>query len=307
MRAYCVFENFRKEAIDLIRSNGIKLVINNSKNRPNGEELIFLLKKYDILIIGVSSKITADMLKYIEKPKIIATLSVGLDHIDKEVLDSKLITVVNIKEANSVSVAEHIFSLILALNKRIYESTTLVLKGEGHRNNVYDKPEDISNKILGLIGAGNITKEVIRIARVFNMKIKCHTKNPDKHKELKDLDVEFVSLEDLLKESDIINVSVPLTEETRKLISRDEISIMKPNVTFINTSRTEIVDTEYLMEYADLNKNFYVGLDIDINNYKDILMKYRQNVIVTPHIAGISKQAIARMDLELATRIIDIK
>jgi D-3-phosphoglycerate dehydrogenase len=267
--------------------------------------LIQLLEEYDILIMGVFSKLTADMIEYIKKPKIIATLSVGLDHIDNIFFESPLVEVVNIKLANTVSVAEHIFSLILALNKRLYESNYLVLQKQGHRNNLNERPEDISNKTLGLIGAGNITQQVIKMAQIFNMKIKCYTKNPKKYEETLKNQVEFVTLEEVLKQSDMINVSIPLNKETKNLISKEKINLMKPTATFINTSRAEIVDTEALIEYADKCPTFYVGLDIDVDNYKELFSKYRKNVIVTPHTAGISKQAIKRMDLELANKIVE--
>lgn len=118
-KAYCTLDNLSKEAQNLIMNSGIDLTVNNSKNRPNGEELISLLKEYDILIIGIFSKLTDDMIEHINTPKIIATLSVGLDHIDKVFFESPLVTVINIKIANAISVAEHIFSLILALNSSI--------------------------------------------------------------------------------------------------------------------------------------------------------------------------------------------
>ncbi|MBE5820219.1 MAG: hypothetical protein E7310_05345 [Clostridiales bacterium] len=305
-RAYCVFDGFNNDAKKIIENAGIELTINNTKNRPNGEELISLLKEYDIIILGVFSKLTADMIQYVKTPKIIATLSVGLDHIDKIFFDSPLVTVVNIKTANAISVAEHIFSLILMLNKRCFESNHLVIEGNGHRNNVHERPDDISNKTLGLVGCGNITAEVIKIANVFNMKIKCYTKNPDKHQDVLDKGVELVSLDEVLQESDIINVSIPLNNETRNLISKDKIKLMKSTATFINTSRTEVVDTEALIEYADSYDTFYVGLDIDVNEYKDLLSKYRKNVVITPHIAGISKQAVYRMDVELAENIVNV-
>ena len=304
-KAYCVFEGFNNDAKKIIENAGIELTINNSKNRPNGEELISLLKEYDIIILGVFSKLTADMIHYVKTPKIIATLSVGLDHIDKSFFDSPLVTVVNIKTANAISVAEHIFSLILMLNKRCFESNQLVIGGNGHRNNVHERPDDISNKTLGLVGCGNITAEVIKIANVFNMKIKCYTKNPDKHTDMLDKGVEFLFLDEVLQESDIINVSIPLNNETRNLISKDKIKLMKSTATFINTSRTEVVDTKALIEYADLHDTFYVGLDIDVNEYKDLLSKYRKNVVITPHTAGISKQAVYRMDVELAENIVN--
>lgn len=304
-KAYSVISNFSKEAINILENNDIQLTINDSDHIPDTEELIVLLQKYDILIIGVKTIVKKEILEHINSPKIIATLSIGLDHIDKEVRKFDLVHIINIKSANTISVAEHIFSLILGLNKRIYESNNLVLQQRGHKKNLQERPEDISNKKLGLIGAGNITKEVIKIAKIFNMQISCYTKNPNNHKDLLEYGVVFKSLDEILKENDIINVSIPLTDETRYLISKDKIELMKPTSTFINTSRVDVVDTGALIEKADKYNTFYVGLDIDLDEYKELLSQYRDNVIITPHIAGVSKQAINRMDYELANNIVN--
>lgn len=304
-KAFSVIQDFNKDAIDILKNSNIQLTINNSERTPNTEELISLLHEYDILIIGVKTIVTKDILKHVSSTKIIATLSIGLDHIDKEVRESNLVHVININDANTISVAEHIFSLILGLNKRIYESNNLVLQQKGHKKNLHERPEDISNKKLGLIGAGNITKEVVKIAKVFNMQISCYTRNPNNHKDLLEYGVVFKSLDEILKESDIINVSIPLTEETKYLISKDKIKKMKPTATFINTSRVDIVDIKALIEKADRYNTFYVGLDIDLDEHKELLSQYRNNVIITPHTAGVSKQAIERMDFELANNIIN--
>lgn len=303
-KALSLISDLSVEAKSILKDNNIELTLRDLDNPPNTQQLIALLKEYDILIIGVRTKVSKEILEHIKEPKIIATLSIGLDHIDNEVRESKLIHVLNIKNANTISVAEHIFALILALNKRIYESNNLVLQQKGHKKNLYERPEDISNKKLGLIGAGNITKEVIKIAKVFNMPISCYTKNPDKHKDLLDYGVVFKTLDEVLKESDIINVSIPLTEETNNLISKEKIALMKNTVTFINTSRTDVVDTKALIEKALKFKTFYVGLDIDLDEHKELLSQYRNNVIVTPHIAGVSRQAIERMDIEIANNIV---
>ena len=303
-KTYCVYQNFSSEAKSILLKNGLDLTMNTSENRPNGDELIALLKEYDILILGIYSKLTVGMINYVQTPKIIATLSIGVDHIDKVFFESSLVKIVNIHTANTISVAEHIFSLILALNKRICESNHLVTHRQGHRTNLHERPEDISRKVLGLIGAGNITREVIKIAKVFNMKIKCYTKHKEKHVDLEQNGIKFTTLDDVLENSDIINVSIPLNDGTRNLISRDKIQLMKPTTTFINTSRTDVVDIDALIEYADKYSSFYVGLDIDINNHEELFSVYRNNVIVTPHIAGVSKQAIERMDIELANNII---
>lgn len=305
-KAYCVVENLNEEAQEIIKENNIELIINKTGKKPTYEEMIELLKKYDILIIGIRTPIKKEMLEEIHSKKIIGTLSIGLDHIDKEVLKHPLVEVVNIKLANTVSVAEHIFSLILSLNKRIYESNHLVLKQKGSKSNLCERPEDITGKTLGLIGAGNITKEVIKIAKVFHMNINCYTSHPEKHSDLLEEGVHFLPLDEVLKNSDIINIDIPLTEDTRNLISKEKIELIKPTATFINTSRRDVVDTKALIDYADKNKTFYVGLDIDLDGYEELFSKYRENVIITPHTAGISKQAIHRMDIELSQNIVDL-
>ncbi len=305
MKAYSVISNLNSKAIDILKSNNIQVVINDSDHIPNMEELINLLQEYNILIIGVKTKVPKEILKHIKSHKVIATLSIGLDHIDKEVRESDMIQVLNVKTANTASVAEHIFSLILGLNKRIYESNNLVLQQKGHKKNLHERPEDISNKKMGLIGAGNITKEVIKIAKVFNMQMCCYTRNPENHKDLLEYGVAFQSLDEILKNSDIINISLPLTEETKYLISKEKIEMMKKTATFINTSRVDIVDTKTLIEKADKYDTFYVGLDIDLDEHEELLSQYRNNVIITPHTAGVSKQAIDRMDLELVNSIIN--
>lgn len=304
-KAFSVISNLSQDAIIFLENNNIQLTISDSDHIPNTEELTILLQEYDILIIGVKTLVTKDILEHISSPKIIATLSIGLDHIDEKVKESDLVHVINIKNANTTSVAEHIFSLILGLNKRIYESNNLVLQQKGHKKNLHERPEDISNKKLGLIGAGNITKEVIKIAKIFNIQLSCYTKNPNKHKDLLEYGVVFKPLDEILKDSDIINVSIPLTEETKYLISKDKIEMMKPTATFINTSRVDIVDTKSLIEKADRYNTFYVGLDIDLDEHKELLAQYRNNVIITPHTAGVSKQAIERMDFELANNIVN--
>lgn len=304
MKAYSVIADLNKEAIKILENNNVEITMNNSDNIPNTNELISLLETYDILIIGVKTKVSKEILEHVKTPKIIATLSIGLDHIDNEVRNSDIIKVINIKDANTISVAEHIFSLILALNKRIVESNELVKNKRGNKKNLQERPTDISGKTLGLIGAGNITKEVIKIAKIFHMPMICYTKNPEKHKDLIKSGIVFKSLEEVLKESDIINVSIPLTDETKNLISKEKIELIKPTATFINTSRVNVVDMNALLEKAEQNPSFYIGLDIDTEEYEELLSKFRRNVIVTPHTAGVSKEAIERMDVELAEKII---
>ena len=142
LKAYSVFRDLDKKACEIITNAGIQLVLSTSDERPNKEELVKLLNNYDILIIGVKEKLSKDMLEGINNKKIIATLSIGLDHIDKSFFESESIEVLNCKTSNVISVAEHIFSLILSLKKRIIEANDIAMKG-GEKN-YYQKEAMIS-------------------------------------------------------------------------------------------------------------------------------------------------------------------
>lgn len=290
LKAYSIYKDFTKEACDIIKNAGVELELSNSNKRPNKEELVNLLKAYDILIIGIKEYMTEDMLKFVTTNKIVATLSIGVDHIDKKFADSKLITVVNAPTANVISVAEHIFALILSLKKRIIEANELTIEGKTKRS-LTRRGKDISESTLGLIGAGKISREVIKIAKTFNMKVYCNTLHPEKHQDLISSGVKFVELDTLLSNCDIITANIPLTDKSNNLISKEKIRLMKKDATFINTSRTKIVDVEELIKYADENETFNVGLDIDIEEYRELLKVKRNNVIVTPHIAGVTRRS----------------
>lgn len=303
LKAYSIIKNLDKKACEIIRNAGIKLDISNSDKRPDREGLIKLLDEYDILIIGIEDKFTKDMLPITTKKKIIATLSIGLDHIDRAFLENNNIKIINCQTSNVISVAEHIFALILGLKKRIIEANDISLRGENRRN-LSMRSNDITGSTLGLIGAGKISHEVIRISKAFNMNIICNTLNPELHEDLMKQGIKFISLDEVLSNADIITINIPLTEENKNLISKEKIRLMKKTATFINTSRGELVDMPELIKYADENKTFNVGLDIDAENYKDILNIKRNNVIVTPHIAGVTKEAVERMDVEVANNIV---
>ena len=255
LKAYSIFKDLDQKACEIITNAGIQLELSQKEERPNKEDLVELLKNYDILIIGVKEKLTQDMLKEINGKKIIATLSIGLDHIDKSFFESEYIKVINCPTANVISVAEHIFSLILSLKKTIVEANDISIKG-GTKKDLSRRSQDISGSTIGIIGAGKIAKEVMKIAKVFNMKIVCYTLHPEKHQDLLEQDIQFLDLDELLSIADIITVNIPLNETSQNLISNDKIQLMKKSATFINTSRVEIVDIDALMKYADENEKY---------------------------------------------------
>ncbi len=302
LKGYCVISDYSEEAIKMLKNAGIDFEVNVNGTRPDEYELKQLVQEYDILIIGAREKMTSVVYNCATRLKILGTLSIGTDHIANEFLDSKEIKTFSCPKSNVTSVAEHTIGLILALQKKLTEGNNAVIHGLG-RNGISGLSYDLFEKKIGIIGAGKIATEIVNFAKAFHMEILCFTFNPQRHFNLKCKGVKFVELETLLHESDIVSVHLPLSERSELLINEEKINLMKESAVFINTSREKIVDTHYLIKRADQYSNFRVGLDIDTDGLEDIVGKYRNNVLITPHIAGVSLEAIIRMDTELAESI----
>lgn len=305
MKAYSVLHDYSKEACNLLRASGIEVVLADANSRPNEDELIELAQKYDILIIGAKEKMTQRVFKACTCTKIIGTLSVGLDHISSDFMLSNDIKIINCPTSNVVSVAEHTFALLLSLKKKILPGNKSSMNGSG-RSGIIGLPQDISGLVMGVVGAGRIASEVIKISQAFRLNILCNTRCPQKHTDLIQYGVQFVGLDELLSSSDIVTVHLPLTNQTRGIISAEKINLMKKSSIFLNTSRAELVDMPHLISRIDECQNFLVGMDIDIDGYHDLFTVERDNLIVTPHIAGISIDAINRMDIDLANYLINM-
>jgi phosphoglycerate dehydrogenase-like enzyme len=299
-KLYIIFKSFGKDsnALDLLKEK-CDVIINKTEKRPNKEELKKLAKEYDGLIIGVREVIDEEVLEN-SKLKFIGVLA-GKENIDLEECKKRNIAVFDIVGSNAISVAEHTFALILGSAKNILNMDKSVRCEEFDK--VRNSGIDLDGKILGVVGAGYVAREVIKRAKNFGMNILCWTFHPEKHK---DLGVKFVKLDELLKNSDFISLHIRASEKTKELIGKRELNLMKPIAFLINTSRGEIVDEDALVEALKNKQIAGAGLDVfkEEPTYNKKLFKL-DNVILTPHAAGISKDAIIRMEEKLAKDIVE--
>ncbi len=294
LQAYSVFDDFPQESIDALVANDVSItLLPKGMKRPQGAELKAIIEEYDIVFISTAQTISEEMFERVDSIRIVGTVSRGIDHIHVPSKKKDLIHIVN-AESNSSSVAEHVFSLVFAFYKRLLEGRALAAKGK-HKKEMSFKPQDISDRTIGVIGAGSTASEVIRLANAFRMNCLCWTRFPERHRDLMDKGVVFSSLDSLLSQSDIISVHLPLLEDTRCLIDSNKIRLIKKDAVFINTSRPGIVDNNALFDMARQYPSFSVGMDCDAESISGMWDESMNNVIVTPHIAGGTVQARKRL------------
>lgn len=303
MRAYSIFDDFTQEAIDILTGAGVELTVHPfGVPRPDHDQMKAILEEYDCVIIGTSQKITEDMFERITTPRIIATASVGLDHIRVPEEKKALVTIINTPKANAQSVAEYTMACALSCVKRLAEGNKLYSERKNNKA-LYQKPEDLLGKTIGVVGAGNISVRIMEYAQFFGMKVLCWTRNPGGHNELKEKGVQFVSLEDLVATSDVISVNLPNISGTKGLVSSRLVSKMKDTAVFISVSRIDTIDIDALFTKAINERSFYVCLDLDVN--EDVVQEKPEipNVLVTPHIAGGTVETRKRMFREVADSV----
>ena len=304
MKAYTIFDDFPQSSISLIEKAGIELIIQpKGKERPQGDELKKLLDTYDIVFISTAQKMPEEMFADVTTPKIIGTASSGIDHIHIPEDKKGLIRIANATHANRSTVTEHTFALILALRKQLLEGRETSAKGLSKKV-MKGKPVDLLGSTFGVIGAGGIASTVLRMGKCFGMRCLSWTLHPESHQEMRDEGVEFVSVEELVSNSDIISVNIPMSDITKNLINSERVAMMKDTATFVTTSRLEITDNKALLNKACSCPTFSVGMDVDAAGILGLWDPNLNNVIITPHIGGGTIESRIRLFNECCENVI---
>ena len=223
-----------------------------------------------------------EVLRRLPKLKMITTCSVGTDMIDLKAAAELGVVVSNQPGRTAPSVAEHAFGLMFAIAKRAAFQTAELRAGRWTRMDNYL----LQGKTLGIIGTGNIGGELARLAIAIGMSVIAWTFHPSKER-AESLGVRYLELSDLLRQSDVVSLHVNLSEDTRRLIGRDEIALMKKGALLVNCGRGALVDNSALVEA--LNSGHLGGAAIDVYDVEplpvnDPILKCDQ-VVLTPHLA----------------------
>lgn len=278
------------------------------------EEIANQIQDVEVLVLFVNSQVSRDLIIRLPALKFVATMSTGFDHIDLDAARERGIVVSNVPTYGEYTVAEHTFALILAISRKIFESQTRIKEG-------IFSPEgltgfDLYGKTLGVVGTGNIGRNVIKIAKGFGMNVIAYNRSYNDQL-AGELGFTYKDLDSVLRESDIITLHIPLTDETRHLINDEKISIMKNGAVIINTSRGGVLDTTALLNALESKKISAAGLDVLeeeplLKEEKQLLTKrfnteelqcvieghmlaMNPNVVMTPHNAFNSQEALRRI------------
>ena len=268
------------------------------------EELRKIIGDYHALIVRSETKVTADIIAAGKKLQVIARAGVGLDNIDVAAATRQGIVVVNAPTGNTIAAAEHTMALMLALARHIPQANNKLKSGVWQRNEFIGT--ELKNKTLGIIGLGNVGSEVARRAQAFKMRLIGHDPlvSPDY---ARNLGVELVPLEQLLRESDFITLHLPLTEKTKGMIGARELAKMKPTARIINCARGGLIDEEALYHAVESGKLAGAALDVFSKEpVTDSILFRSDKIIVTPHLGASTTEAQASVALEVAEQVIAV-
>lgn len=270
--------------------------------KPEG--LKEIIKDYDALVVRSATKVTKEVIAAAKKLKVIGRAGVGLDNVDLEAATQKGIIVMNTPGGNTISTAEHTFSMILALSRNIAQANASMKKGEWKRSKFMGV--ELNNKILGIVGMGRIGSEVAKRAKSFNMKVLAFDPFLSA-KVAESIGVEVAELKKVLQVADYITVHTPLTEETKHMISDQEFGMMKKGVRIINCARGGIIDEVALAKAV--KDGIVAGAAMDVFEAEPLspeseLLKL-DNVITTPHLGASTEEAQINVAIEVAQIVRD--
>ena len=219
------------------------------------------VKEADIICTFVDSAINKNIIDDLPNLKFISTRSTGFNHIDCEYAKMKGIKVSNVPAYGSHTVAEFAFGLILNLSRKIMKSNRYIRESSDFNYFLEMEGFDLRGKTLGVIGTGKIGKNVVKIAKGFEMNIIAYDLCPDPVL-AKENNFEYKSLAEVLTQSDILTLHIPYNKENRYLINKKNIALMKKGVYIINTARGELIDTEALI--WGLKEGIIAGAGLDV-------------------------------------------
>jgi len=288
------------QAAQIFRDRGVEVDEITGKTPA---ELMAMIGQYDGLAIRSSTKVTKEILDAATNLKVIGRAGIGVDNVDIPYASAKGVVVMNTPFGNSITTAEHAIALMFALARQLPEADTSTQAGKWEKNRFMGV--ELTGKTLGLIGAGNIGSIVASRALGLKMKVAAYDPflTPERAIEM---GVEKVTLDELLAKADFITLHTPLTDQTRNILSRENIAKCKKGVRIINCARGGLVDEAALKEGLESGHVGGAALDVfAVEPAKDNPLFGTPNFISTPHLGASTNEAQVNVALQVAEQLSD--
>ena len=253
------------------------------------KELLSRISNADIVYnIRSTSVFTRDVMKNCPKLKLIAIYGVGYDNVDLAAASELGITITNTPGYSAVAVSETSLALMLTVAHRIAKNDRNIRAGGWAR----EYSSQLYGKTLGVIGTGNVGQRMIQLGKVIGMKVIAWTRYPSPER-ASQYEVEFVTLDELMRHSDVVSIHVLGIPQTDKLIGKHELSLMKPTSILVNTARGSVVDELALIEALQNGTIAGAGLDVFVNEPlpPDHPLRSIENVVLSPHTGSMIPEA----------------
>lgn len=289
--------------LDVLRAEpGFEVVV---KPPMKEEELVAEISSYDALIVRSQTKVGKAAIEASSRLRVIGRAGVGVDNVDVDAATQRGVIVMNTPGGNTISTAEHTFSMMLSMARNIPQAHASMKNGQWDRKSF--QGVELYNKTLGVVGLGRIGGEVARRAIAFGLRVLAYDPFLSMAR-AKSLQVEVVELNELLERSDIITVHMPFSDETKGMIGRPAFAKMKKGVRILNCARGGIVDEAALAEALESGKVAGAALDVFVEEPPPAdhpLRKFPQ-VIMTPHLGASTAEAQESVGIEIAEAIRDL-
>lgn len=291
-----VADKISERGIALLRETGWEIVL------PAAAKLLDEIANADGLVVRSATKVTRELLDRAAKLRVVGRAGVGIDNVDMDAATHRGVLVMNTPGGNAVSVAEHTFALMLGLARGVPQSNAAIHAGRWEKSS---SGMELRGKTLGLVGLGRVGSEVARRARALEMTVLAFDPyvTPTAAREL---EVELIPFEDLLKRSDVISLHTALSPATEKIINAAALAQMKKGARLINCARGELIDEAALAEA--LRSGHLAGAAVDTfaqEPPKNSPLLGLPNLIATPHIAGSTAEAQEEVGTLIAQQVRD--
>lgn len=297
-----ISDNLAQTGVDILKAAGLEVDV---KTGLAPDELKEIIGGYDGLVIRSATKVTADLLESAHKLKVVGRAGIGLDNVDIPAASQKGIVVMNAPEGNATTAAEHAIAMMMALSRNIPMACSSMKAGKWEKKQFMGR--EVTGKTFGVVGIGRIGG--IAANRAQGLKMKTIAYDPFMPKDMAEkIGVELVSLEELARNSDYISVHVPLTKETKNMLSYEFFNNMKKDAMFIDCARGGVCDEEALYDALSTNKIAGAALDVfaqEPTSLENCPLLGLDNFICTPHLGASTNEAQVNVAIMIAKQVSD--